>query len=97
MSYFLCSNCKEKHYIFGTDGVKNTANSMGLPFLGDVPLHPKIRELSDLGKPITISDPKSDQAQSYFGILSINFTIDNYEIHCQTSSFTIGFNGNSTK
>ena len=45
-----------------------TAKDMGLPFLGEVPLHPKIRELSDAGKPITISDPKSPQAAAYFEI-----------------------------
>ena len=43
---------------------------MSLEMLGEVPLHPKIRELSDAGKPITVSDPKSPQSQIYFEIAS---------------------------
>jgi len=68
MSYFICSKCSEKHYIFGCDGVKNTAQKMSINFLGGVPLHPKIRELSDEGTPITIADPSSPQAKCYFEI-----------------------------
>jgi ATP-binding protein involved in chromosome partitioning len=41
---------------------------MGLNFLGEIPLHPRIRELSDSGKPITISEPNSPQAAAYFDI-----------------------------
>lgn len=68
MSYFLCDKCSEKHHIFGKDGAKNTAKKMELNFLGEVPLHPKIRELSDAGKPITVSDPNGPQSLPYVEI-----------------------------
>jgi ATP-binding protein involved in chromosome partitioning len=44
------------------------AAKMGLHFLGEVPLHPVIRETSDAGKPITATNPSSPQAKAYFDI-----------------------------
>ena len=38
---------------------------MNIPFLGEIPLHPRIRELSDAGKPITIAEPNSPQSKAY--------------------------------
>ncbi len=65
MSYFACSKCGEKTYIFGQDGVKKTAEELGLDLLGDVPLHPSVCETSDAGAPITISQKDSMHAQVY--------------------------------
>lgn len=68
MAYYLCPHCGEKSYIFGKEGAKETAKEMGLEFLGDVPLHVDIREKSDSGAPVTISDPKSPHAAPFFEI-----------------------------
>jgi len=65
MSKFICPNCSHETHIFGHEGVKKTAERMSLPFLGDVPLHMSIRETSDEGRPISISQPKSESAMAY--------------------------------
>ena len=65
MSYFVCSKCGERHEIFGHGGAKAEAETLGVPFLGGVPLHVDIRTTSDSGKPITASDPQSLHAQIY--------------------------------
>lgn len=68
MSYHKCSNCGHLEHIFGHAGAKETAKEMGIDFLGEIPLHITIRETSDAGRPVTISDPKSDHAQAYYKI-----------------------------
>ena len=65
MSYFICSKCGERHEIFGHGGAKAEAESLGVPYLGGVPLHVDIRTTSDSGKPITASEPQSLHAQIY--------------------------------
>ncbi len=41
---------------------------LGVPFLGAVPLHLAIRETSDSGSPIVVSDPAGEHAKAYLGI-----------------------------
>ena len=65
MSYFLCPSCGERSDIFGHGGARTEAEKLGVPFLGEVPLHMEIRERSDSGQPIVISDPDSPQAKVY--------------------------------
>lgn len=54
MSLFTCSNCGATHSVFGRDGVVKTSSTMGIDFLGSVPLDAKICEYSDQGKPIEL-------------------------------------------
>uniref|UniRef100_A0A8D0DQS8 Iron-sulfur cluster transfer protein NUBPL n=2 Tax=Salvator merianae TaxID=96440 RepID=A0A8D0DQS8_SALMN len=68
MSIFQCPKCKHETHIFGADGVRNLASELGLEVLGDVPLHIDIRETSDSGKPIVVSQPQSNMAQAYIKI-----------------------------
>ncbi|EGC38894.1 Mrp/NBP35 family protein [Dictyostelium purpureum] len=65
MSHFNCPHCHESTHIFGSEGAKKTAQKMGINFLGDIPIHLEIRETSDSGKPITITQPNSPQAKIY--------------------------------
>jgi ATP-binding protein involved in chromosome partitioning len=65
MSYFVCSKCGERHDIFGHGGAEAEARSLGVPFLGGVPLHIEIRERSDSGRPIVATAPDSPHAQAY--------------------------------
>ncbi|KAK9409639.1 iron-sulfur protein NUBPL [Crotalus adamanteus] len=68
MSVFQCPKCKHETHIFGADGVKKLAKTIGIDVLGDIPLHVHIRETSDSGKPIVISQPQSNVAQAYLKI-----------------------------
>jgi len=65
MSYFVCSKCGERHEIFGHGGAEAEAKTLGVPFLGGVPLHLDIRERSDSGQPITATAPDSVHAGIY--------------------------------
>ena len=65
MSYFTCTKCGERHEIFGHGGARDEAEKLNLPFLGEVPLDIKVRERSDSGEPIVVSEPDSDHARIY--------------------------------
>ena len=65
MSYLLCPHCNEQIYLFGKGGGKKISEEFGIPFIGEVPLHPGITESSDVGRPTVVSEPESVQAQSF--------------------------------
>jgi ATP-binding protein involved in chromosome partitioning len=65
MSYFLCPNCGTESDIFGHGGARHEAERMGVPFLGEVPLHMDIRERSDAGLPVVATMPDGPHAQIY--------------------------------
>ncbi|MGF1475364.1 MAG: Mrp/NBP35 family ATP-binding protein [Geminicoccaceae bacterium] len=65
MSYFVCSNCGHRTDIFAHGGAMATAEAFGVDFLGEIPLDPVIRELSDGGRPVVVAQPQSPQAQAY--------------------------------
>ncbi len=65
MSYFICPKCGERSDIFSHGGARKEAERLGVPFLGEVPLEPVIRETSDAGLPIVATQPDSKHAQIY--------------------------------
>ncbi|KAL5013020.1 hypothetical protein ScPMuIL_011571 [Solemya velum] len=67
MSVYVCPNCGHTEHVFGNDGAQKVATEMGLDILGDVPLHMSIRETSDSGKPVVVSQPDSIQGTSLQG------------------------------
>jgi ATP-binding protein involved in chromosome partitioning len=68
MSTFVCPNCGHESHIFGHGGARATAQRMGAPFLGEIPLVGKIREMSDAGTPIVAESPQSAEAEAYLSI-----------------------------
>jgi len=50
MSFFLCPHCGEGTEIFGRGGARGEAELLGVPFLGEIPLHPDLRQASDEGR-----------------------------------------------
>jgi ATP-binding protein involved in chromosome partitioning len=68
MSFFLCPHCGERSEIFGHGGAREEAEKLGVPFLGEVPLHLDIRTTSDSGHPIVVAQPDSSHAQIYKNI-----------------------------
>jgi ATP-binding protein involved in chromosome partitioning len=68
MSMFVCPGCGTSHAIFGHGGARATAEAMGAPFLGEIPLVPRIRELSDSGRPVSVSVPDGPEAQSFLAV-----------------------------
>jgi ATP-binding protein involved in chromosome partitioning len=68
MSYFVCPKCGERSEIFGHGGAHQEADKLGVPFLGEIPLHLDIRTTSDSGRPIVVAQPDSPHAQTYKNI-----------------------------
>ena len=63
MSYFTPPDLPDrKYYIFGQGGGERVAKELGVDFLGEVPIDPRIAEDGDVGKPIVISQPDSPSA-----------------------------------
>jgi ATP-binding protein involved in chromosome partitioning len=65
MSYFVCPKCGERSDIFSHGGAHKEAERLGVPFLGEVPLHMAIRETSDSGRPVVATDPDGPHAKVY--------------------------------
>jgi ATP-binding protein involved in chromosome partitioning len=65
MSTFICPHCGGRSDIFAHGGAKSEALRLDVPFLGEVPLTIAIRETSDAGKPVIVSDPASPAADAY--------------------------------
>ena len=68
MSYFLCPECGTRSDIFGHGGARHEAERLGVPFLGEIPLHMEIREKSDAGLPVVATEPDGPHAKLYRGI-----------------------------
>jgi ATP-binding protein involved in chromosome partitioning len=65
MSYFLCPECGTRSDIFSHGGARHEAERLGVPFLGEVPLHMTIREKSDAGLPVVATEPDGPHAKIY--------------------------------
>jgi len=64
MSHFVCPNCQHEADIFGHGGGERMAAELNVPFLGKIPLYQPIREGSDAGVPLMISEPDSPAARA---------------------------------
>jgi ATP-binding protein involved in chromosome partitioning len=65
MSYFVCGNCRHESDIFGHGGGELMAAELGVPFFGRIPIYQPIREGSDNGVPLMISEPDSPASQAF--------------------------------
>ncbi len=69
MSYFIPPDLPDRQYdIFGSGGGERTAQELGVPLLGRVPLEISLRQGGDVGLPIVLSDPDSAAAQELTAI-----------------------------
>ncbi len=63
MSYL--DHAGERMYIFGKGGGRRTAEQMKVPFLGEIPIDPAIREGGDAGRPVSSVDKPTWQAKIF--------------------------------
>ena len=68
MAIFTCPECGTSHNMFGYDGVRETCKQLGMKLIGDIPLHPKIGEDADAGKPTVVAEPESSRAKAFHDI-----------------------------
>lgn len=65
MSYYQCPKCGNREDIFSHGGGEKAAVSLGVPFLGAIPLQLSIREAGDAGRPILAVAPGSAEGQAF--------------------------------
>ena len=68
MSYFACTNCHHESDIFGHGGGEALASTMQVPFLGRLPIYQPIREGSDSGVPLVVSEPGSPAGRAFLTV-----------------------------
>jgi ATP-binding protein involved in chromosome partitioning len=62
MRGFVCPDCQTTHDLFGSGGGEKLAASIGVPFLGAVPLGMAVRQEGDRGTPTVIGRPDSPES-----------------------------------
>jgi ATP-binding protein involved in chromosome partitioning len=65
MSGFVCPHCGKTVDIFKSGGGEQMASDMGVPFIGRIPLEPKIVETGDNGHPYLQSYTDSETARAF--------------------------------
>ena len=65
MSGFVCPHCGKQTDIFKMGGGEAAAKELGLPFLGRIPLDPRIVVGGDAGRPFVLEIPDSDAAKAF--------------------------------
>ena len=69
MSYYRCPHGDVIH-IFGKGAAREIAEEYGIPFLGAIPIDPRVRECNDTGKVFILEHPDSEAAKAIREIAS---------------------------
>jgi ATP-binding protein involved in chromosome partitioning len=69
MSYFIGDDGK-RYELFGHAGGQKLAKEAGVPFLGSLPIDPRVAECGDAGDPIVHKYPDSPVAKAYLQLAS---------------------------
>jgi ATP-binding protein involved in chromosome partitioning len=69
MSGFVCPKCGAETDIFKTGGGKKISEESEVPFLGRIPLDPRICEDSDKGLPFILEQPDTPAAKAFMEIV----------------------------
>jgi ATP-binding protein involved in chromosome partitioning len=67
MSYFTADDGK-RYEIFRHGGGQKLARDAGVPFLGEIPIDPRVAECGDAGEPIVHKYPDSQVAKAYLNL-----------------------------
>lgn len=68
MSFFSCPHCNERSEIFSHGGGRKAAETLGIDFLGEIPIELQVRTGGDEGKPITVVDPEHAVSKAFLKI-----------------------------
>lgn len=68
MSYYVCPECGHREEIFKHGGGARTAEKLQVPFLGEIPIDPKIVAGGDSGTPIVAAEPRCAAAAAYMKV-----------------------------
>lgn len=66
MAYFTPPELPDKKYfLFGREGARRLSEELDVPFLAEIPIEERLRETSDEGVPMVISEPESPSAAAF--------------------------------
>jgi ATP-binding protein involved in chromosome partitioning len=66
MSYFTPPDLPDRrYYLFGQGGGRRVAGELGVDFLGEVPIDPRVVDGGDRGRPIVLDAPDSPAARAF--------------------------------
>jgi ATP-binding protein involved in chromosome partitioning len=65
MSGFVCPNCRKEVDLFKKGGGEQAAKELDVPFLGSIPVDPKVVISGDEGMPVVLMDSDSPAAQAF--------------------------------
>lgn len=69
MAYYNCPHCGEPVKMFGENQGKEFAEEMGIAFLGDIPLTPKVSDSANLGKSLIELNAESEISMKFNSIV----------------------------
>ncbi len=70
MSGMVCPHCGKEIDVFKVGGGEAAAKELGLPFLGRIPLDPRIVVGGDAGKPFVLEEPDSEASKAFHAIVA---------------------------
>ncbi len=70
MSGFVCPHCKETVDIFSSGGGESLARELDLPFLGKIPMDPKVVMAGDEGAPYLTTDSESPASIAFAKVVN---------------------------
>jgi ATP-binding protein involved in chromosome partitioning len=65
LSGFVCPDCGKKIDIFRSGGGKRIAKDLSVPYLGNIPIDPKVCDSSDCGTPFIVANPNQPTAKAF--------------------------------
>jgi ATP-binding protein involved in chromosome partitioning len=65
MSGFRCPHCQTHTHIFGTGGGQSMAQTLGVPFLGSIPIDPEVVTSGDTGMPFVQAQPHAETSHAF--------------------------------
>jgi ATP-binding protein involved in chromosome partitioning len=68
MSHFTCPHCHQRIDVFGHGEGKRTAETFGVPLVGEIEIDPQIRIGGDSGKPVAALGPDAPGAKSIYAM-----------------------------
>ena len=68
MGEYVCPKCGERYRMFGEGAVERAASDYGVPYLGSLPMDPRIVKMSDEGTPFVIAAPDSESGRAFLAL-----------------------------
>ncbi len=65
MSHYTCPECGHVEHVFGSGGGRRTADALGVPFLGEIPIDPAVAAGGDTGQPVVLERPQSAVGRAF--------------------------------